>query len=354
MYNEPEQNGLHSPAIPLSSPQPSAPAPNSHTIMNGTWSRDPTVVASGSEMELVQVEDTNHQAWRHKGYRAFSTWTASSADAFAIRRFGVLHARTILWLQHRISKLESDMEKNDKFCRIQLLPPAQQHLANSGSFVHDEMYRPERVRILEELLPLLEQYDRLLWYHSNLKARPSAPKHVIQNIRNWFEDNKHAIKDEEQQFIERDQDLMAVVSRERTPLRKILEKIPLFKGWRCFHSRKDQDHQYTTHFVSDTTFYYSDTAVDILVTAIILLLGLGMLLGPAWWLQRVETLTQRLEIISLFVPLFTLLLVMVTPVRPFETVAATSAYVLFQGLRYPLTTCQICRRINGVHAARSK
>lgn len=71
--------------------------------------------------------------------------------------------------------------------------------------------------------------------------------------------------------------------------------------------------------------YYSDTVVDVLIAIIVLLLGLAMLIGPAWWLKDALDLTLRLKIICIFVPIFTFLLPLVAPVKPFETAAATFA-----------------------------
>ncbi|KAK3080017.1 hypothetical protein LTS18_003337, partial [Coniosporium uncinatum] len=51
--------------------------------------------------------------WRFLGYPAFSAWLASSDDAFVLRRFGVLHARTLLMVQHEIVRLEARLAEED-------------------------------------------------------------------------------------------------------------------------------------------------------------------------------------------------------------------------------------------------
>ncbi|KAL2354700.1 hypothetical protein BJ546DRAFT_842705 [Cryomyces antarcticus] len=267
----------------------------------------------------VSEKDVKNKAWRYKGYPVFSTWMASSNDAFTVRRFGVLHARTILMLQHEIGHLEKCLEEDDRACQNQPLEEPYLYLANSGSFRNDELYRPQRTKILHSLVPMLEQYDRLVLYHSEMRARPSAPKSTIRNVERWFEDNGNAIAESERQFIERGGDLIPMVHHEKTPLRHFLEKFEWFFSL---------NHHYNKHYDSDTEVYYSDTVVDSMVTIIVLFLGLGMLLGPAWWLTKAanSSLALRLEIISIFVPLFLILLTLVVPTKPFETVAATSAY----------------------------
>ncbi|KAI9708170.1 MAG: hypothetical protein M1820_004124 [Bogoriella megaspora] len=98
------------------------------------------------------------QPWRYKGYPALSKFMASSDDAFALRRFGKLHARTILMLQNKIARLEAELDEDDRLCQNQVLSPGEDHLANNGSFRNDEEWRPIGTRKLEELIPLLEKY----------------------------------------------------------------------------------------------------------------------------------------------------------------------------------------------------
>ena len=105
-------------------------------------------------------KEQKKQAWRYKGYPAFATWLASSDDAFVVRRFGTVHARTILMLQDRIVRLEAELERDDRMCMIQTPPKSKEYLANSGSIRSDELHRPDRTKILEKLVPLLEQYGQ--------------------------------------------------------------------------------------------------------------------------------------------------------------------------------------------------
>ena len=88
---------------------------------------------------------------------------------------------------------------------------------------------------------------------------------------------------------------------------------------------------YTTEdFEMDTTVYNRDSVLDKFVTCLIMLLGLGMLIGPLWWLQHLSadqpSLQARLEVITGFLVLFTILLSIFTVAKPFEVLAATAAY----------------------------
>ncbi|KAF2089465.1 hypothetical protein K490DRAFT_22675, partial [Saccharata proteae CBS 121410] len=230
-------------------------------------------------------EEKGKQPWRYLGYPAFSAWLDADNDNFVLRRFGTLHARTLLMLQNEIVGLERRLANVDKLCMF--MPSVrkdEQYLVNNSSFENDKIHHRERWDILRELTCLLEQYEA--------------------------------------QFIKKEKDLIAMVHREKTFLRRMLGSCLWLRGLVFSRVRV----HYGQFSDTDETIFYDDTSVDILITVIILFLGLGMLLGPVWWLQNTASLTHRLGIICIFVPLFMILLLLVTAVRPFETVAATSAY----------------------------
>ena len=80
----------------------------------------------------------------------------------------------------------------------------------------------------------------------------------------------------------------------------------------------------------DTTVYVRESAIDKFVTGITLLLGLGMIVGPLWWLhflsmEQPDPLA-RLQVITGFSVVFTALLSILTVAKPFEILAATALY----------------------------
>lgn len=134
---------------------------HSSTGETGISQQNPQAQAETDEELVGPASSTSEkQGWRYKGYPAFSTWMASSDDAFVVRRFGTVHARTILMLQDKIVRLEAQLEEDDRRCMNQRLPKSEEYLANNGSIRKDELYRPHRTAILEELVPLLEQYGQ--------------------------------------------------------------------------------------------------------------------------------------------------------------------------------------------------
>ena len=80
----------------------------------------------------------------------------------------------------------------------------------------------------------------------------------------------------------------------------------------------------------DTTEYVRESLIDKFVTCVTLLLGLGMIVGPLWWLQHLSIEQPdpyaRLQVITGFSVMFTVLLSILTVAKPFEVLAATAAY----------------------------
>lgn len=109
-----------------------------------------------ADLELGNVEPEANprtsKPWKQLGYPAFSKWMSSSDDFLVLRRFSTLNVRVLLLLQDRIVRLEEDLGRYDEAAR-----QAPDEFANSGSFRLDAW--EDRRTILNQLLPLLEQYS---------------------------------------------------------------------------------------------------------------------------------------------------------------------------------------------------
>jgi hypothetical protein len=90
--------------------------------------------------------------WKFEGYPGFSRWMASSEDFLILRRFGQPNIRALLLTQHRISRKEELLLRIDEEA---MNGPGE--LGDSSSLRHDP--RVERERILDEQVPLLQQYS---------------------------------------------------------------------------------------------------------------------------------------------------------------------------------------------------
>lgn len=78
----------------------------------------------------------------------------------------------------------------------------------------------------------------------------------------------------------------------------------------------------------ETIQLYSDERIDIFVTFTSVVIGLAMLIAPIWILAYTAPVAAKLAIITAFILLFLALVSFGTNAKPFESLAATAAYVL--------------------------
>lgn len=77
---------------------------------------------------------------------------------------------------------------------------------------------------------------------------------------------------------------------------------------------------------AEETRYHSATGVEIATSIVIIIVGLGLLFGPMWWLNYVTDDRDRLGIITGFVSLFATWLWLAAGPRAFEILAGTAGY----------------------------
>jgi hypothetical protein len=168
--------------------------------------------------------------------------------------------------------------------------------------------------------------------HSTLRGRPNAARSDVQNVENWLRTYLGAIDDEEASFIKRPDDLVNLVSMSRTPLRRALEQSKTFRLSGVFQrvpQRFDlEKNELPYHgFDPSITRYHDDKRIDAFVTVIVCLVGFILLIAPLWILLYVQSPARQLAIITGFIALFLGLIQSVGIAKPFESLAATAAYV---------------------------
>ena len=119
-------------------------------------------------------------------------------------------------------------------------------------------------------------------------------------------------------------DLIAITTKFRTPLRRYLERSTwILKLWPF---KKSRPSTLTNQDLFAGSVYFSDEDLDRFVYGVIIALGLLMLLAPLWWLNYVSDTTKQLGIITGFLVFFVFLLSRATGAKPLETMAATAGY----------------------------
>ena len=200
--------------------------------------------------------------------------------------------------------------------------------------------------------------ERFILDHSAMKARPNATAQQMKNIKRWLDNAHNPIEADEIKYLGKIDDLIPLVSKERAPLERLLDRFDLFyymswlvdkKVGRMMTSKpkdinwleqKNARLYNDADFERETAVYDNNSLINKIATCLTLILGLSLLLGPLWWLQYLAIHQTdpwpRLQVVSGFLLLFTTILSIASTVKPLQVIAATAAYeavlVLFLSL----------------------
>lgn len=179
----------------------------------------------------------------------------------------------------------------------------------------------------------------------------------IANVKNWLsplvpetipdiEKNPYKylgpIDALETAFVDHHDDLIAVQPKTRSWFRNVLERTLVLRtpGIRALFERKPEE--YRTINTNIPTIWQNDRRIEHLSSAIIAVVGLGMLIGPLWLLGTVndQGWRTRLGIIAGFVVFFFVLVAVATTARVFDALASAAAYsavlMVFMQLGMPI------------------
>lgn len=161
---------------------------------------------------------------------------------------------------------------------------------------------------------------------SALLKAPLACTQDIKSVRNWHYNHSNlAISAPETSYLSHDLDLYNVVPKEKTPLRRLLDRSRKFRIHFLWRKAQAPD---LPLYDQDVITYTDDKRIDRFVTIVIVGVGTVMLLAPMWILQALQSNGLKLGVITVFVVVFLGLVSYATVAKPFETLAATAAWVL--------------------------
>lgn len=157
-----------------------------------------------------------------------------------------------------------------------------------------------------------------------------APPQDIQSLLNWHTNhNSCAIAEQESNYLSQKHDLISLVPKIKTPLRRLLERSGNFKlHWLW----KDKDVPELPLYDQKEVRLFSDRKIDRFITVIITALGTVMLIIPLWVLPNLKHMNAKLGTITAFVVVFLGLIAYATVAKPFESLAAAAAYVFHDSL----------------------
>jgi hypothetical protein len=165
--------------------------------------------------------------------------------------------------------------------------------------------------------------DAFMLQQSELKKAPPACAQDIKSVCNWHHNHSNvAISAPETAYLSHDLDLYSVVPKEKTPLRRLLDRSRKFRIHSLWRTEKAPQ---LPVYDQDVITYTDDKRIDRFVTILIVGVGTLMLLTPMWILQALHNDNAKLAVITAFVVVFLGLVAYATVAKPFETLAATAA-----------------------------
>ncbi|KAI8673744.1 hypothetical protein NCS55_00695600 [Fusarium keratoplasticum] len=260
-------------------------------------------------------EEIQRKPWKFIGYRGYTEFLSSEDDWFVLRRFGALNVRMALALQDEISVLEDKLRELDENYSQRESPDR-----HNGRFRGDA---EDRSALTDLISDKLYRYNAFVLQQSKLRRYPEAPHRDIRSIRNWHYNHDYvAIAADEQEYLEHDKDLICLVQKDKTPLRRLIDTSLTIRTLPMWKHKDKAAADYDAEHVS----YYSDSRMDKTASVVIVAVGIVMLITPIWVLQAMDGLRAKLGVITAFVLIFLLALSFAMASKPFEALGATAAY----------------------------
>ncbi|RYP88543.1 hypothetical protein DL769_000239 [Monosporascus sp. CRB-8-3] len=233
-----------------------------------------TVADDGPDTEPTDLE-VQRKPWKFVGYKRYADFISSDDDFFILRRFSSLNVRVALALQDQISVLE-------------------------------------------------EQLDEVILQQSMLRKYPQAPRRDVKSIKNWhFNHDYRAIDEEEQKYLEHTDDLICVVQKDKTLLRKAIDNSLRLRTLPFWRYKKDEI--VVPAYDAGNVSYYKDKRMDGFASVLMVSVGVIMLITPLWILQSLASLNMKLAVITAFILVFLLVVSYFMATKPLEGLGATAA-----------------------------
>lgn len=162
--------------------------------------------------------------------------------------------------------------------------------------------------------------DNFIVTYGQLRPLSPASEQQKLSVKNWFETYKCAIYKEEQEFTNKRDNVIALSSPERSPMLDFVDwHFPRLTST-LFPTSPNPD-----KVNSPNTLYDNKSALESFLAVLYLVVGLGLLFGPMWWLAFVSDTLKRLGIIIGFMAFFTLIVHKGSDIKPWEVIGAATA-----------------------------
>lgn len=257
--------------------------------------------------------------WKTHGYPAFSRHLANGHEFLVLRRFGEENVLVLLHLQNKIRLLSKQLKEIDGYCSQDPNPEFQRKDRLTSIAEDANPYALARHIVLDQLQPLLSSYNTQLLDYAQVRKLVPAHRDHLDSLRNWHHNHRYAIDEAERYDLDHDYDLVCVTHQPRIALVKLLESSSFFR-W-LFRKKARPGRQ-----LDSETQAWSHKKMHAFSDGLTTIFGLGMLIGPIWWLNVVNDSTYQIAITTGFILAFAIALLTLGNARPIEVLAASAAY----------------------------
>jgi len=260
-----------------------------------------------------------------EGYPRISAYIDSDSDTALFRRFGVLHARSLLYKQVELTELEAQLDKIDKEDEGKTgADPNKWRLGHSIS-LNDGQMNEKRRDLMKKIDEKLEEYDKLILREAELRKLSRPSKRVHRNFLDFMY-TEHPFSDDDERFVYHEHDFVSLENYEENFLDELTHRFMDFwpKGLlrSIFVSPEDQGKTTDPHI-----HYYSAGRLGAFLKIIIAVSSTALLLIPIYIFLTCSMSAKLMAAITLIFALaFATAVSVLTSARRQEVFAATAAY----------------------------
>jgi len=313
--------GLHEDHLTNADPVPVPPMAGAGRVkkfrqVNNRMTTELDMLPRSTEVETRTESQTGLQTHHPRGYPEIANFIGSDKDFFIFRRFDVLSARNMLFLQDELVELEEKLEQVD-------LAESRSGTARHPWNLHSrrEDSNAARKALMAEIRVKLREYQEALNAQSLVLALEPASDIYVESIANWF-DMKKPMVEMESHFLDKRGDLVSLAGGQSS--KELLEHY-LERNWYHLFRNKEKG-EAANSSLSSTIEYYSAGRIKHTARIFLALVSAIFAIIPVPILFCVQSMGIRISIIAAFAVAFAAIFSVTTNSRTPEMFATMAGY----------------------------
>ncbi|RDW62569.1 hypothetical protein BP5796_10871 [Coleophoma crateriformis] len=259
-----------------------------------------------------------------RGYPRFSAYVDSDNDTVLFRRFGILHARSLVYKEVELTELEAQLDKLDD---VDADTSGKDN--NTWRIQYSIHVKTERNQARKDLIDRIDQklkgYDELLLLDARLRKLQRPSRRVHRNFFDYLYTEKPFAADD-RRFGYHEHDFVSLQEHEDSWLDELFHKAidHARKGFfqKLFVTPEDQAKTQDPHH-----YYYSEERLGAVIKTVVAFVSTAILLLPIFLFTALKlSPASTASVTLLFVLVFAAAISGLTSAKRVEVFAATAAY----------------------------